>query len=201
MPPWAPTGLPSDLLQRRPDIQSAEARLAAATARLGEAKADYFPRFVLLGSAGRQAAQLHDLTLSLGNYFSFGPAISLPLFTGGKISSNVTLQDARLTEALLSYQAIILTALEETENALSAYGNEQERCDRLAASVQSNETAFELANVQYSAGLTDFLTVLDALRELHSSQDLLARSRTEVMKDLVTLFRALGGGWDIIPDM
>jgi outer membrane protein TolC len=141
------------------------------------------------------------MTLSLGNYFSFGPEITLPLFTGGKIRSNVALQDARVTEALVSYQAIILTALEETENALSAYGNEQERSDRLAAAVQSNETAFELVNVQYRAGLTDFLTVLDALRELHAGQDLLAGSRTAVMKDLVTLFRALGGGWEIAPDM
>jgi outer membrane protein TolC len=102
-PPQVPVGLPSELLERRPDIRQAEAQVAAATARVGEAKAEFFPRFVLLGSAGRQASQLHDLTLGLGNYFSAGPAISLPLFTGGRIRSQVRVQDARLQQAVTSY--------------------------------------------------------------------------------------------------
>lgn len=192
-----PTGLPSDLLERRPDIRRAEAQLAAATARVGEARADYFPRFTLLGAVGRQATQLHDLTLGLGNYFSFGPSVSLPVFTGGRIRSNVAIQDARVKEALAAYHAAILTAFEETENALVSFGNEQDRRDRLAATVHADETAFELANVQYTAGLTDFLTVLDAQREMYANQDLLAQSQTQVATNLIGLYKALGGGWTV----
>jgi NodT family efflux transporter outer membrane factor (OMF) lipoprotein len=199
-PPQVPTGVPSDLLQRRPDIQRAEAQLAAATARVGEAKADYFPRFTLLGNVGRQATQLHDLTLGLGTFFSVGPSVSAPVFTGGKIRSNVAIQDARVKEAVAAYQGTILTALEETENALAGYGNEQDRRDRLAEAVRADETAFELASVQYGAGLTDFLTVLDAQRELYLNRDLLAQSQTEVTTRLVGLYKALGGGWSIASD-
>jgi NodT family efflux transporter outer membrane factor (OMF) lipoprotein len=199
-PPQVPTGVPSDLLQRRPDVQRAEAQLAAATARVGEAKAEYFPRFTLLGSAGRQATQLHDLTLGLGNFFSAGPSVSVPVFTGGKIRSNVAIQDARVKQALATYQNTILNALEETENALTQYGDEQDRRDRLTATVQADQTAFELANVQYRAGLTDFLTVLDAQREMYTNQDLLAESQTQVSANLIGLYKALGGGWSISPE-
>ncbi len=199
VPPQVPTGLPSDLLARRPDILRAEAQLAAATARVGEARGDYFPRFTLLGSAGRQATQLHGLTLGLGNYFSVGPSVSLPIFTGGKIRSNVEIQHARVRESLAVYQSAILVALEETENALVAYANEQERRDHLDATVKSDETAFELATVQYKAGLTDFLTVLDAQREMYANQDLLAQSQTQVTTGLIRLYKALGGGWSISP--
>jgi len=199
-PPEVPTGVPSDLLQRRPDIQRAEAQLAAATARVGEAKAAYFPSFKLLGDAGRQATQLHDLTLGLGNFFSAGPSISVPVFTGGKIRSNVAIQDARVQEAFAAYHAAILTALEETENALVSYSNEQTRRDRLSATVEADQEAFELATVQYRAGLSDFLAVLDAQREMYANQDLLAQSRTLVTTNLIGLYRALGGGWSISPE-
>jgi NodT family efflux transporter outer membrane factor (OMF) lipoprotein len=111
--PEVDVGLPSDLLKRRPDIRRSEAQLAAATARIGEAKADLFPRFVLTGTAGRQAAQLHDLTLGAGNFFSVGPGISLPLFTGGRIRSNIAVQTSRQREAVIGYQSTVLNALEE----------------------------------------------------------------------------------------
>ena len=200
VPPDAPTGVPSELLERRPDILRAEAQVAAATARVGEAKSEYFPRFTLLGAAGRQARQLHDLSFGLGNFFAVGPSVSVPVFTGGRIKSSVEIQNARVRESVAVYQATILRALEETENALVAYGNEQERRDRVAASVRSDETAFELANVQYRAGLTDFLTVLDAQRQLYANQDLLAQSQTRVTTNLIGLYRALGGGWSISPN-
>src|SRR5882724_443923 len=116
--PEVDVGLPSDLVKRRPDIRRSEAQLAAATARIGEAKADLFPRFVLTGTAGRQAAQLHDLTLGAGNFFSVGPGISLPLFTGGRIRSNIAVQTSRQREAVIGYQSTVLNALEEVENAL-----------------------------------------------------------------------------------
>jgi multidrug efflux system outer membrane protein len=198
-PPDVPTGLPSDLLERRPDIQRAEAQLAAATARVGQAKTEYFPRFTLLGTAGRQASQLHDLSLGLGNYFSVGPSVSLPIFTGGRIRSNVAVQDARMKQAALTYQSTVLSALEETENALVNYSTEQDRHDRLEAAVAANRTALELANVQYKAGLSDFLTVLQSERDLYATQDLLAQSQASICTDLVALYKALGGGWSVSP--
>lgn len=200
-PPEVPTGIPSDLLERRPDIRRAEAQLAAATARAGAARADYFPRFTLLGSAGRQATELHDLSLGFGNYFGAGPTISLPVFTGGGIRSNIEMQNARVHESAAVYKSTILRAFEETENALTAYANEQDRHNRLEAAVRSNETSFELANVQYKAGLTDFLTVLDAQRQMYANQDLLAQSQTRVTTNLIALYRALGGGWSISPNV
>jgi NodT family efflux transporter outer membrane factor (OMF) lipoprotein len=200
VPPQVPTGVPSDLLQRRPDIQRAEAQLAAATAQVGEAKADYFPRFTLLGTAGRQAVQLHDLTLGLGNFFSAGPSVSVPVFTGGRIRSHIAIRSALVRQARAAYQNTILTAFEETENALVQYGNEQDRRNRLTAGETADETAFELANVQYKAGLTDFLTVLDAQRELYTNQDLLAQSQIQVTTNLIGLYKALGGGWSISPE-
>jgi outer membrane protein, multidrug efflux system len=195
--PDVAVGLPSDLLQRRPDIRRSEAQLAAATARIGEAKADLFPRFVLIGTAGRQATQLHDITLSAGNFFSVGPGISLPLFTGGRIRSNIAVQTSRQREALISYQSSILTALEEVQNALVNYSQEQERCDRLNQAALQSQLAVDLANEQYRAGLVDFLSVLDAQRELYADEDQAVQSQTSVTTDLIALYRALGGGWNL----
>ncbi len=195
--PDVEVGLPSDLLKRRPDIRRAEAQLAAATARVGEARADLFPRFVLTGAAGRQATQLHDLTLGLGNFFSVGPGISLPLFTGGRIRSNIAVQTSRQRAAEISYQSTILHALEEVENALVNYSEEQERRDRLNQAVEQSQLAVELATEQYRAGLVDFLSVLEAQRELYASEDQLVQSQASVTTNLVGLYRALGGGWSV----
>lgn len=197
LPPDVPVGLPSDLLARRPDVRTAEAQLAAATARAGVAKADYFPTFTLFGSAGRQAAQLHDLTLGLGNFFSAGPSVSVPAFTGGRIRSNVAVQNARIKEAQAQYQKTILIALEETENALTNYAEEQSRRDHLQATVRASQEALDLTNAQYRAGLADFLAVLDSERTLFENQDLLAQSQTALVTNLVALYKALGGGWSI----
>ena len=195
--PDVEVGLPSDLLERRPDIRRAEAQLAAATARIGEAKADLFPRFVLTGTAGRQATQLHDLTVGLGNYFAVGPGISLPLFNGGRIRSNIAVQTSRQRGAVISYESVILKALEEVENALVNYSQEQERRDRLNQAVQQSQLAIDLATEQYRAGLVDFLSVLDAQRELYATEEQLVQSQTGVTTNLVTLYRALGGGWSV----
>ena len=195
--PEVDVGLPSDLLKRRPDIRRSEAQLAAATARIGEAKADLFPRFVLIGTAGRQAAQLHDLTLGAGNFFSVGPGISLPLFTGGRIRSNIAVQTSRQREAVIGYQSTVLNALEEVENALVSYSQEQERRDRLNDAVAHSQLAVDLATEQYKAGLVDFLSVLDAQRGLYANEDQLVQSQTSVTTNLVGLYRALGGGWNL----
>jgi NodT family efflux transporter outer membrane factor (OMF) lipoprotein len=194
-PASVPVGLPSELLQRRPDIRRAEAQLAAATARVGEARADFFPRFSLTGAAGRESTQLHLLALGMGNVFSFGPSISLPVFTAGRIRANVAVHEARVKQAEAVYRSTVLAALEETENALVSYSNEQERRDRLQRVTQSDRTALELAQAQYRAGLADFLTVLDAERTLSQNEDQLAQSQTAVVAGLVSLYKALGGGW------
>ncbi len=193
--PDVEVGLPSGLLQRRPDIRRAEAQLAAATARVGEAKADLFPRFLLTGTAGRQATQLSDLTLGLGNFFSFGPGISVPLFNGGRIRSNIAVQSSRQRAALIGYRSAILNALEEVQNALVNYSDEQERRDRLDQAVRQSQLAVDLAAEQYRAGLVDFLSVLEAQRALYANEDQLVQSQTSVTTNLVTLYRALGGGW------
>ena len=198
-PPAVPVGLPSELLERRPDIRRSEAQLVAATARVGEAKAEYFPKFSLTGTAGRESTQLHLLALGLGNAFSFGPSISVPLFTAGRIRSNVAIQEARVKEAEAVYRSTVLIAMEETENALVSYSNEQERRDRLQRVIQADRTALELAQVQYRAGIADFLTVLDAERTLSQNEDELAQSRTSVVISLISLYKALGGGWPDAP--
>lgn len=195
LPPEVPVGLPSDLLTRRPDIQSAEAQLEAATARVGVAKADYFPTFTLFGTAGRQAAQLRQLTLGLGNFFAAGPSISVPVFTGGRIRSNIAVQKARVKEAEATYQKTVLNSLEETESSLVNYADEQARRDHLNATLRASQEALNLANDQYRAGLADFLTVLDSERTLFANQDSLAQSQTALVVDLVALYKALGGGW------
>ena len=197
--PDVEVGLPSDLLERRPDIRRSEAQLVAATARIGEAKADLFPRFVLTGAAGRQASQLHDITLGAGNFFSVGPGISLPLFTGGRIRSNIAVQDARQRAALINYRSSVLNALEEVQNALVNYAQEQERRDRLNEAAQQSQLAVDLATEQYKAGLTDFLSVLDAQRELYADEDQAVQSQTSVTTNVIALYRALGGGWNVGP--
>ena len=158
-------------------------------------KSDYFPTFTLFGSAGRQAAQLHDLTLGLGNFFAAGPAISVPAFTGGRIRSNVAIQNARVEQAQAFYQKTVLTSLEESENALTNYAEEQSRRDHLEATVRASQDALDLTNIQYRAGLADFLTVLDSERTLFQNQDLLAQSQTALVENLLALYKALGGGW------
>ncbi len=200
IPAEVPVGLPSELLARRPDIRRAEDQLAAATARIGEARADFFPRFSLTGAAGRESTQLHLLALGTGNLFSFGPSVSLPVFTAGRIRANVKVQEARATQAEVAYRAAVLTALEETENALLSYSGEQEHSNRLERAIAADHTALELAREQYRAGLADFLTVLDAERALAGNEDQLAQSRTAVVTRLVSLYKALGGGWSAPPN-
>ena len=198
IPPEVPVGLRSELLERRPDVRQAEAQIAAATARVGESKAEWFPRFTLFGSAGRQASQLHEITLGMGNFFSAGPAVSLPIFTGGRIRSNIRVQDARLQQVVIGYRSTVLSALEETENALVNYSEEQSRRERLENAVKSNEEAVRLSSELYKAGLTDFLSVLDAQRELYANEDLLAQSRAAQAVNLIALYKALGGGWQSV---
>jgi NodT family efflux transporter outer membrane factor (OMF) lipoprotein len=195
VPPAIPVGLPADLLKRRPDIRQADARIAAETARVGVARADFFPKIFLTGAAGRQATDVSGLTLGAGNFFAIGPAISLPLFTGGKLRGNLEAQKQRLDQAVTDYQSTVLRSLEETENALVSYGREKDRRESLAGAVAASREATSLANELYTRGLSDFLSVLDAQRQQLSAEDDLAQSDTAVVTNLVALYKSLGGGW------
>jgi NodT family efflux transporter outer membrane factor (OMF) lipoprotein len=194
------TGLPSQLLERRPDIRRAEAQVRAADLRIGVAKADYFPRFTLIASGGRDGQQLHDLAFGSTNIFGIGPSVSVPLFNAGSVRSNVELQRGKAVEAESRYRGLILNALQETEDALSRLARERERLSQLEIEAGEQRTALHLSQVQYKAGLVDFTTVLTAERDLYAIEDETAQSRVNVTTDLIALYKALGGGWEMVPD-
>jgi outer membrane protein, multidrug efflux system len=194
-PPEVPVGLPSDLLRRRPDVRRAERELAAATARIGVATADFFPRFSLTGSVGQQSVEFSDLALSGSRFGSFGPSVRWPIFDAGRIRSNVQVQNARQEQALGRYESTILTSFQEVESALVAYSKEQLTRKSLVQAVDASNRAFSIANELYRSGLVDFLNVLETQRALYQSQDELAQSNQRVSGNLVVLFKALGGGW------
>lgn len=194
-PPVVPVGLPSELLQRRPDIQSAEGELAAATARIGVAKADLFPKFSLTGFASLESISA-DKWFDYGSRaWSAGPTVQWELFEAGRIRANIRVQNARQEQALETYQQTVLVALEDTENALVAYAKEQTRRESLFRSMQANQQALELSTQLYKSGLADFLRVLDSERSLYLAQDALVQSDQGISVDLVQLYKALGGGW------
>lgn len=194
--PGIPVGLPSDLLRRRPDIRQAEREVAAATARVGVATADLFPRFFLTGAAGLQSLSASDFFTAGSRFWSFGPSMRWPIFTGGRIRQNIKVQNARQEQSLIRYEQTVLTSLEEVENALVACGKEEEHYRALAQSESANRRAVELADERYRSGLVDFLNVLETQRSLLSVQDDLARSERTTDQNLVRLYKALGGGWE-----
>jgi len=192
-------GLPSDLLRRRPDIRRAERELAAATARIGVATADLFPRFSLTGFLGLQSLDLEDIALGSSRFWTTGPNISVPLFEAGRIHANIRVQNARQEQALAQYEKTLLTALTDVENSLVAYAKEQARRRALAAAVDANRQAVDLANERYTKGLADFLNVLESQRSLYISQDQLVQSERTAVANLIALYKALGGGWEVLP--
>ena len=195
-PPEVPVGLPSDLLRRRPDIRRAEAQLHAATARIGVATADLFPKFNLAGSFGISASDVAKLGNWTSNFWSWGPSVTWPIFAGGRIYWNIKVQDALQEQALAAYEKTVLTALKDVETALVAYAKEQERRKTLAEAVASNRQAVDLAMKLYVAGKTDFLNVLTAQRSLFVNEDALTLSTRNLATNLVALYKALGGGWE-----
>lgn len=195
VPPEVPVGLPADLARRRPDIRRAEAQLHAATAQIGVAVADLFPRLTLNADAGIQASRFADLSNWAGRFFSLGPSLDIPIFSGGARQANVRLQDAKAQEAAIAYAGTVLSALHEVENALVAYGNEQNRRASLEATLTQNRTALTLSQQRYQSGIASFLDVLDAERTLQQTQLSLTDSTATVSTDLVALYKALGGGW------
>ena len=198
-PSELPAGLPSDLLRRRPDIRSAERQLASATAQVGVATADLYPKFSLIGSAGLSSISASDFFTGGSKLWSIGPSITWPIFQGGRIVATIEVRNAQEQQALLTYRQTILTALEDVENAIVAYTRERDRRRTLTAAVASNERAVDHATSLHTRGLTSFLNVLDAQRNLYQTQTDLAQSEATVSTDLVALNKALGGGWDAFP--
>jgi multidrug efflux system outer membrane protein len=195
VPPEIPMTLPSELLSRRPDLKRAERELAAATARIGVARADLFPRFSILGSFGRRSEDIADFTKGSAQFWNIIPAVRWPIFSGGRIRANIEVQNARQEQALLRYEKDILTALEEVENALSAHTRERSREASLKAAVDSTRRALALATDRYTSGMENFLSVLDAERSVYAAEDQLVRSERNTAVTLIAVYKALGGGW------
>jgi multidrug efflux system outer membrane protein len=187
-------GLPADLARRRPDIREAEANLHAATAQIGVAVANLFPRLTLAANGGFQSETAGNLLEWASRFVSFGPTLDLPIFDQGRWKT-VRLYDVRAQEAALAYQRTVLNALHEVENALAAYGADQQRRAWLDATVAQNRDALTLSRQRYESGLATFIEVLDAERTLQQNQLALAESIGAVSTDLVRIYRTLGGGW------
>ena len=196
-PPTVPVGLPSELLLRRPDVRLAERQLAAATANIGVAKADLFPKFYLTGVAGFQGVSADEWFTSGSQFWSVGPAVQWRIFDAGRIRANVRIQNARQEQTLAIYEKTALSAFEDVENALVAYAKEQVRRRSLEDAVKSSQESLRLANQLYANGLSDFINVLDAERSLYQVQDSLAQSDRTVSTDVIALYKSLGGGWNI----
>jgi multidrug efflux system outer membrane protein len=195
-PPAAPAGVPSDLLRRRPDIRRAEAEIHAATARIGVATADLFPRFTITGSAGFASGDFSSWLTWAQRFWSIGPSANWRLFDTGRTQSNIAQQEALQEQTLITYRQTVLTALQEVENALIASAKEQERRLSLISAVAANRKAVSLARTLYTEGQTDFLSVLDAQRSLFLTEETLVLSTSAVSTDLVALYKAIGGGWN-----
>ncbi len=190
-----PAGLPSDLLRRRPDIRKAEAALHAATARIGVATADLFPRFTLSGALSFSDTHLGSLFTWAERGWSFGPSVSWRLFESGRTLANIELRKAMQEEEGLAYQQTVLTALREVEDALVAAAKEEEHRRALLEATIANRKVVELAIRLYQAGETDFLAVVVAQRALYAAEDALAQGTGTAAIELVALYKALGGGW------
>jgi multidrug efflux system outer membrane protein len=190
-------GLPSDLLRRRPDIRVAERQLAAATAQIGSAVAELFPKFSLTGIYGLQSISASDWFTGGSRYWSIGPTVTWPIFDAGRIRANIEIRNAQQEQALYQYEQTVLGALGDVEKSLVNYAQEQVRYRSLNDAVAANRRAVEMANELYIRGLNDYLNVLDAQRALYITETEQAQSEATMAANLVALYKALGGGWQI----
>ena len=193
--PVVPSGLPSSLLERRPDVQSSEQQLVAANARIGVAKAAYFPQITLTAVGGYQSSALTDLFSGPAGLWSFGGQLAQPIFTGGKIRSNVRLTEAQQREFVLLYQQSIQQAFREVSDSLVAYRKNQEFRSQQELLTNSAQDATRLANMRYKGGVTSYLEVLDSDTRYFDAQIGLAQAQFNERLAMVQLYNALGGGW------
>jgi multidrug efflux system outer membrane protein len=199
-PDLIPVGQSSDLLRRRPDIRAAERELAAATADIGTATADLFPRFSLIGGIGRTSSSSSGLRDSESNRYNLSQFIQWPIFQAGALRNAVRIQSAEAEEAAALYEQTVLEALADAESILIGYLREQETSRILREAVANRLRAVELARTLFNSGEEDFLAVLDAERELISAQDELVTSETDAVLRLISLYAALGGGWEALEE-
>jgi NodT family efflux transporter outer membrane factor (OMF) lipoprotein len=198
-PPTVPVGLPSELLRRRPDVRVAERNLAAATADVGVAVGDLYPQINLTGSADLISESLKNLVSGNSIQTSLTAMLVEHIFDGGRIRANISARKEARIQAWLAYQKAVLGALRDVEDALSRYGAEQRRNAQLRASAEAAQAAFETADARYKSGLSDFINVLQTEAALYAAQSQLAESDGLADQDLVSLEKALGGGWSNPP--
>jgi multidrug efflux system outer membrane protein len=201
LPGIVPVGDPAGLLRRRPDIRVAERELAGATARIGVAVADLFPRVTFTGSAGYVAGSSGSLGDRGTDAYVLAPGISWGIFDLGHVQARIGAAKWRKEGTLLRYEQTVIQALEETEDSLVTHARARDRLVHDEAAVRASNTAAGLARVRYENGASDFLQVLDAERTLLQSEDQLARSRTEAATSLIAVYKALGGGWEGAPHL
>lgn len=195
MPAFTPVGDPAEWLRRRPDVRVAERNLAAATAGIGVAVGDLFPKVSLVGSFGSTALESNQLGDASAENYRFGPSISWAIFDLGHVQARIDAARARTDGALARYEQAVLRALEDTEGSLIAYSRAVEREASLADAAQASAVAAQLASVRYEEGVSDFLLVLDAERTQLEADDRLAQSRADSATALVAVYKALGTGW------
>jgi len=192
-----PANLPSDLLQRRPDILQAEHLLKAANANIGAARAAFFPKVTLTGSAGTASLQLSDLFTGPAAVWGFGPQISVPIFAGGR--NRATLDAAKISTRIevALYEKTIQSAFREVADALAARTTLEKQLEAEDALVAAEQSRYGLADVRYRNGVESYLAVLTAQQDLYSAQQRILQSRLARLSNVITLYKALGGGWDV----
>lgn len=197
LPTSVAVGTPAELLRRRPDIQAAERRLAAATARIGVATADLFPRVTLNGSYGSAADSLGDLFSGGTDTYAFGPSVGWAFLDLGRVRSRIAASDAATDAQLAAYEGTVLRALEEAESALVTYSKTRVESRHLKDAAEASSQAAKMARLRFDAGAADFLQVLDAERSQLTAEDHLAESRTRATTSLVAVYRSVAGGWPV----
>ncbi|WP_419827492.1 efflux transporter outer membrane subunit [Sphingomonas sp.] len=200
VPPVVPVGLPSDLVRRRPDIREAEARLHAATADTGVAVADFFPRVSLSGVAGFDSLHAGTLFDWMSRMFMVGPTLSLPIFQGGRLTGNLQLRRSEQREAAIAYRKAVLAALHDVDNALTAYAQAQRARADADATNRANQRTLKLAQDRFGQGATDYLDVVQAQSALYASENAVVQANARIETSLVQLYKALGGGWEAVPE-
>lgn len=197
VPPEVVVGIPADLLRRRPDVRRAERLAAAQCAKIGVAEAEFYPHIAITGQLAWQAENFSDLFGSSAFTGMIGPGFRWNILNYGRIRNNVLMEDARFRQAILGYRETVLRAAEEAEDMITAFLMEQRRLRALEQATQATAQASQLAVAQYQQGLIDFQRVIDSQRALVQQQDALAESRGKVALNLIAVYKALGGGWEM----
>ena len=188
-------GIPAEILRHRPDIRKAERQLAAQTAQIGVATAELYPSFSLNGTFVLESTEFSDVTSWGSRKYGFGPSFSWNIFDGNRVQSNIQIQEARTEQLLATYKQTVLSGLEEVENSMVSYAQELDRMEALERAVFAADKSAELVEIRYINNLSDFQNVLDMQRSLSTQQDSLADSQGAVVQNLISLYKALGGGW------